>query len=188
MRKKNNPANSIRTVVATGIGAAVIFVLMKFVQIPTPAPNTQVNVAMGFLALLGAIFGPVAAGLAIFIGHILNDFVTYGAPWWTWVVVDGFVGFALGAICPWLRIKDGVLGPWKLIGFNVYQTVINFIAWVLLAPTGDILIYHEPAGKVYFQGITTWLVDSISVAVIGTTLLVLYARTRTRRGSLVKEP
>jgi len=47
---QNKQSNSIRTVVATGIGAAVIFVLMKFVAIPTGIPNTQVNVAIGFLA------------------------------------------------------------------------------------------------------------------------------------------
>ncbi|AVK61624.1 ECF-type riboflavin transporter substrate-binding protein [Lactobacillus sp. CBA3605] len=184
---QNKQSTSIRTVVATGIGAAVIFVLMKFVAIPTGVPNTQFNVAMGFLALLGAIFGPVAAGLAVFIGHALNDFVTYGSPWWTWVIVDGLIGVAFGLAKNRLKIDQGVLSKAKLIWFNLYQIVINFIGWVILAPTGDIIIYHEPASKVYVQGITTWIVDSISVAVIGTILLVLYARTRTQHGSLKKE-
>ncbi|GEO65610.1 ECF-type riboflavin transporter substrate-binding protein [Levilactobacillus spicheri] len=184
---QNKQSNSIRTVVATGIGAAIIFVLMKFVAIPTGIPNTQFNVAIGFLALLGAIFGPVAAGLAVFIGHALNDFVTYGSPWWTWIIVDGLVGVAFGLAKNRLKIADGALKTSKLVWFNVYQVIVNFVAWVLLAPTGDIIIYHEPASKVYLQGITTWIVDSISVAIIGTLLLALYARTRTQRGSLKKE-
>ncbi|MFO1547101.1 ECF transporter S component, partial [Lactiplantibacillus plantarum] len=50
-----------------------------------------------------------------------------------------------------------------------------------------IYLYHEPANKVYLQGVITWIADSISVAIIGTILLVLYARTRTQRGSLTKE-
>ncbi|RRK10892.1 ECF-type riboflavin transporter substrate-binding protein [Lactiplantibacillus garii] len=184
---QNQQSNSIRTVVATGIGAAVIFVLMKFVAIPTGIPNTQVNVSIGFLALLGAVFGPVAAGLAVFIGHALNDFVTYGSPWWTWVIVDGLIGVAFGLAKNRLKIANGALSTAKLVWFNVYQIIVNFIGWVLLAPTGDIIIYHEPANKVYVQGVTTWIIDSISVAIIGTILLVLYSRTRTQRGSLKKE-
>ncbi|KRM89533.1 hypothetical protein FD21_GL001390 [Liquorilactobacillus vini DSM 20605] len=184
---KKNSNSSIQSVVATGIGAAIIFVLMKFVAIPTGIPNTQVNVAEGFLPLLAAIYGPIVAGLAVFIGHGLNDFVTYGSPWWTWVVVDGLVGAAFGLFKNQLDIQNGSLTKAKLIWFNIYQIIVNLIGWVLLAPTGDILVYHEPANKVYLQGVTTWLVNSVSVAIIGTILLVLYARTRTKRGSLKKE-
>ncbi|KRM05224.1 MAG: ECF-type riboflavin transporter substrate-binding protein [Liquorilactobacillus ghanensis] len=184
MKKKTD---SIQSVVATGIGAAIIFVLMKFVAIPTGIPNTQVNVAEGFLPLLAAIYGPITAGLAIFIGHALNDFVTYGSPWWTWVIVDGLVGVAFGFLKNKLQIQAGALSVAKLVWFNIYQVIVNFIGWVLLAPTGDILIYHEPAGKVYIQGLTTWVVNSLSVAIIGTILLVLYSRTRTKHGSLKKE-
>ncbi|AUJ32073.1 ECF-type riboflavin transporter substrate-binding protein [Liquorilactobacillus nagelii] len=187
VQELNKKSDSIQSVVATGIGAAIIFVLMKFVAIPTGIPNTQINVAEGFLPLLAVIYGPVTAGLAIFIGHALNDFVTYGSPWWTWVIVDGLVGVAFGFLKNRLKIQTGVLSTAKLIWFNIYQIIVNFIGWVLLAPTGDILIYHEPATKVYVQGITTWLVNSISVAIIGTLLLVLYSRTRTKHGSLKKE-
>ncbi|EJF00054.1 ECF-type riboflavin transporter substrate-binding protein [Liquorilactobacillus mali] len=183
----SNKNRSVQTVVATGIGAAIIFVLMKFIAIPTGISNTQVNVAEGFLPLLAAIYGPVAAGLAMFIGHALNDFVTYGSPWWTWVIVDGLVGVAFGLFKRQLDIQSGKISVSKLVLFNVYQVVVNFVGWVLLAPTGDILIYHEPAGKVYVQGLAAWLLNSISVAVIGTVLLVLYAKTRTKRGSLKKE-
>ncbi|MFT8556125.1 ECF-type riboflavin transporter substrate-binding protein [Liquorilactobacillus hordei] len=183
----SNKNKSVQTVVATGIGAAIIFVLMKFVAIPTGISNTQVNVAEGFLPLLAAIYGPVAAGLAIFIGHALNDFVTYGSPWWTWVVVDGLIGVAFGLFKRQLDVQSGIISISKLVLFNVYQVVVNFIGWVLLAPTGDILIYHEPANKVYLQGVVTWLLNSASVAIIGTILLVLYTKTRTKRGSLKKE-
>lgn len=183
----SNKNKSVQTVVATGIGAAIIFVLMKFVAIPTGISNTQVNVAEGFLPLLAAIYGPVAAGLAMFIGYALNDFVTYGSPWWTWVVVDGLIGVAFGLFKRQLDVQSGIISISKLVLFNVYQVVVNFIGWVLLAPTGDILIYHEPANKVYLQGVVTWLLNSASVAIIGTILLVLYTKTRTKRGSLKKE-
>lgn len=42
---KNN--SSIKTVVAVGIGAALFFVLGRFVAIPSPVPNT--NISMQYL-------------------------------------------------------------------------------------------------------------------------------------------
>ena len=45
---KNN--NSIKTVVAIGIGAALFFVLGRFVAIPSPVPNT--NISLQYLDFL----------------------------------------------------------------------------------------------------------------------------------------
>lgn len=64
---------SVRTVVAIGIGTAIFFVLMRYIPIPTGVPDTNINLAYGFLALMGAIFGPVAGGLIAFLGHMFND-------------------------------------------------------------------------------------------------------------------
>ena len=66
-------ANSIKKVVAMGIGAAVYIVLSRFAAIPTPIPNTTLQVTYAFLALMAFVYGPVV-GLGIgFIGHTLND-------------------------------------------------------------------------------------------------------------------
>ncbi|WP_414601265.1 ECF transporter S component, partial [Gemmiger sp.] len=35
--------NNIKTVVAVGIGAALFFVLGRFVAIPSPVPNTNIS-------------------------------------------------------------------------------------------------------------------------------------------------
>lgn len=68
--KKNN---SIQTVVAVGIGAALFFVLGRFVAIPSPVPNTNISLQYAVLALLAAMYGPFAGGLIGFIGHTLID-------------------------------------------------------------------------------------------------------------------
>ena len=49
--KNNN--SSIKTVVAVGIGAALFFVLGRFVAIPSPVPNTNISLQYAVLALLG---------------------------------------------------------------------------------------------------------------------------------------
>ena len=51
---------TVKTVVATGIGAALFFVLGRFVAIPSPVPNTTVSIQYGLLAFMAAAFGPVA--------------------------------------------------------------------------------------------------------------------------------
>ena len=64
--------SSIKTVVAVGIGAALFFVLGRFVAIPSPVPNTNISLQYAVLALLAAMYGPVAGGLIGFIGHTLT--------------------------------------------------------------------------------------------------------------------
>ena len=51
---KNN--NSIKTVVAVGIGAALFFVLGRFVAIPSPVPNTNISLQYAVLALLAVMY------------------------------------------------------------------------------------------------------------------------------------
>ena len=50
--------NSIRSVVATGIGAA-LFVVIGMISIPTPVPNTSIQLQYALQALFSVIFGPV---------------------------------------------------------------------------------------------------------------------------------
>ena len=50
---KNN--NSSKTFVAIGIGAALFFVLGRFVAIPSPVPNTNISLQYAVLALLAAM-------------------------------------------------------------------------------------------------------------------------------------
>ena len=40
---------SVKTIVAIGIGAALFFVLGRFVAIPSPVPNTSISVQYGLL-------------------------------------------------------------------------------------------------------------------------------------------
>ena len=64
---------SIKTVVAVGIGAALFFVLARFVSIPSGIPNTSICLQYAVLALFAILYGPVAGGLIGFIGHTLGD-------------------------------------------------------------------------------------------------------------------
>ncbi|MFC0301814.1 ECF-type riboflavin transporter substrate-binding protein [Virgibacillus soli] len=178
---------SIRTIVAIGIGAAVFLVLAKFVAIPTGIPNTTIQTAYAFLALMGVVFGPIAGGLIGLIGHALNDATTYGSVWWSWVIVSLFVGFFIGLLGKRINVEEGEFGIKQMISFNIIQAVVQAVGWFLLAPVLDVLIYAEPANKVFTQGAFAGISNIVTVGVIGTILLASYAKTRTKSDSLAKE-
>ncbi|TPR26281.1 ECF-type riboflavin transporter substrate-binding protein [Apilactobacillus micheneri] len=178
---------SVQSVVAIGIGTAILFLLKRYVSIPSGIPNTNIDTSYGFLGFISIMFGPIVGLFVGFFGHSLSDFTQFGAPWWTWVFTTGFIGFAIGLLKKYIVLADGKIGFKKLVIYNIYQILINIIGWSLLAPTGDVLIYSEPSNKVYLQGIISSITNSISTGVIGTILLVMYASTKVEKGSLKKE-
>jgi len=57
----------------------------------------------------------------------------------------------------------------------------------VVAPVLDILIYQEPVNLVFTQGITAAIMNIVSAGVFGTLLLLAYAATRTKKGSLARK-
>ncbi|TYL04137.1 ECF transporter S component, partial [Streptococcus dysgalactiae] len=51
----------------------------------------------------------------------------------------------------------------------------------------SILIYNEPVNKVLVQGVVATISNGLTVAIAGTVLLLAYARTQTKSGSLKKD-
>lgn len=182
----NKEGFSIKTIVAIGIGSALFLIIGMFVNIPTPIPNTTIQLTYAFLAMIAAIFGPVAGLLTGLIGHTLKDMMTYGA-WWSWIIGSGVVGLITGFAQSKININEGVFERKQIIAFNLYQILANFAAWFVVAPFLDILIYAEPVRKSFAQGIVAGLTNMISVAIFGTLLLYLYSKTITQQGSLDKE-
>jgi len=178
---------SVKTVVAIGIGAALMFVLMRFVAIPTGIPNTNINLGIAVLAMFASIFGPVAGFLIGLIGHFLVDLTWGWGVWWSWVLTSAFFGGALGLFWKQFKIEEGQFGVKQMVLFNGFQIGANLLSWAVVAPTLDILIYSEPANKVYLQGLVAGLSNSVVVLVLGTLLILGYSKTRTRSGSLKAE-
>ncbi|MEI7848559.1 MAG: ECF-type riboflavin transporter substrate-binding protein [Chloroflexota bacterium] len=178
---------STRTIVATGLGAAIFTLLFMYVKVPSPIPETSFQTAYGLSALFGALFGPIAGGLIAFIGHALSDGIQYGSPWWSWVIASGVSGIIFGFSYKRTNVEEGEFKVKDILTFNIIQIIGNVVAWVIVAPVLDIVIYQEPVNLVFTQGITAAIMNSISAGVIGTLLLIAYAATRTKKGSLAKK-
>lgn len=179
--------NSIKTVVATGIGAALFIIVGTLINIPTPIPNTNIQLQYAIIALFAVIYGPTVGFFSGFIGHALKDALQYGSPWWTWVLVSGLIGLAIGLLAKKINIEKSPLTVKDYVWFNAVQIIANVVGWALIAPYGDILIYSEPASKVFAQGILSAAINSLTIAIGGSLLLAVYSKTRTQSGSLTKD-
>ncbi|MDR2193613.1 MAG: ECF-type riboflavin transporter substrate-binding protein [Treponema sp.] len=174
---------SVKTVVAIGIGSAIMFVLMRFVALPSGIPNTNFNLSPAIVAVFAAIFGPVAGLFIGFIGHTLTD-LTWGSPWWSWIIADALFGFLIGIFWKLYKVDEGAFTLPKVLIFNIVQIFANAAAWIIVAPLLDILIYQEPSDKVFVQGAVAGALNAAVVLILGTILLVGYSRTRVKAGSL----
>ncbi len=170
----------IKEVVAIGIGTA-LFVALTEVQIPLGfIPNTA-------LQPRAAVFGPVVGGIVGLLGHALGDALFYGSIWWSWVFPEMVAGAAIGIFAKKFAIKEGGFGAKEIVLFNIVQIIANAVAWIAVAPILDIVIYAEPAGKVFAQGAWAFLGNIIIIGILGTLIAVGYSKIGGKSSSLSKE-
>ena len=183
-----NSNSSTKTIVATGLGAALFLVLFMFVKIPSPVPETNLQIAYGISGFFAALYGPLCGFLVAFIGHALNDFIAYGSPWWSWIVASGIsalsTGFCVKKVAP--QVEDGTFGSKEIKSFGLWTLLGQGVSWLLIAPLLDIVIYAEPANKVFAQGGLAFVTDFLSAVIIGGLLLKLYAASKVGKGTLSK--
>jgi energy-coupling factor transport system substrate-specific component len=173
-----------KRIVATGIGAALFMVLFMFVKIPSWVPETQFQTAYALGSLMAVLFGPIAAALIQFIGHAASDAFQYGSPWWSWVIASGVAGFIFGLAYGRTGVEKGEFRLKGVITWNLIQIVGNLVAWLVVAPVLDIVIYAEPVNLVFTQGAVAALFGIISCGVLGTLLMFAWAKTVPKKGSL----
>ena len=178
---------SVQTIVAIGIGAALFFVLGKFVAIPSPVPNTSVTTQYGLLAFMAVVFGPIAGALIGFVGHMLIDFAAGWGIWWSWVIASGVFGLLMGLAGKLLKINGGELSKKGLIKFNIAQVVSHLVCWMAVAPVLDVYMMGEPWDKLIAQGLMAGLGNSVTTAIVGSLLCIAFVGTKTKAGSLTKE-
>ncbi len=177
----------IKEVVATGIGTA-LFVALTEIQIPLGfIPNTALQPRAALLAFLSAIFGPIVGGIVGLAGHALGDAFFYGSVWWSWVIPDAVFGVAVGLFASKFAITEGDFAGKKIVLFNAVQGLANAVAWIVCAPVLDIVIYAQPANKVFAQGFFAFLGNFLITLVLGTLLCLGYSKIGAKSGSLKQE-
>lgn len=177
----------VKAIVATAIAAALFFVLGRFVAIPSGIPNTNISVQYGVLGFFAAVFGPIVGVLSGLIGHFFIDFSYGWGVWWSWVIASAVCGLVMGFGMMNCDIEGGDFGKKNIIRFNIVQVIAHLISWFVVAPILDILIYQEPANKVFIQGLISAVANIVTTGVIGTLLCIAYVSTIPKKGSLKEE-
>lgn len=171
---------SVKTIFAIGIGAALFFLLGRFVSIPSPVANTELGIQYGPLAFLAVVYGPIAGTLIGLIGHVLID-VSYGwGIWWSQVIASAVFGLLMGIASRILRLKRRTLGKEGLISFNISQMACHIVCWAGIAPGLEHLMYSEPLADLRAQGMASAAVNSLATAIVGSILCLGYAVTGKR--------
>ena len=75
----------------------------------------------------------------------------------------------IGLFAKKLNVQDGEFGKGKVVVFVVSNVIAHVIGWVVVAPVLDILIYAEPANKVFAQGVFAAVSNSITGVIVGWT-------------------
>jgi energy-coupling factor transport system substrate-specific component len=178
--------DSVKKVVATGIGAALFFVLARFVAIPSGIPNTNITFQYAAQAVFAVLYGPVVGCLSGFIGHVLTD-MSWGGVWWSWAFATAVYGLIVGLFADKINVRDGNFLKKEGLTFVLANLIANVVAWGIVAPIGDILFYKEPADLVFTQGLVAGAGDFLFAVLIGGLLLYGYSKTVAKSGSLDKE-
>jgi energy-coupling factor transport system substrate-specific component len=166
------------------IGAGLMFVLNRFISIPTGVSGTDIQVGIPILAFFAAVFGPIAGFFIGLIGHALVDLSWggWGGIWWSWVIASAFFGLIIGAFRNLFKIEEGKFGVKQALIFNGIQAIANITAYVFIARILDLLMYNEPFDKLTLQGFVAAGVNIAAVLILGTILAVGYSQTLTKTG------
>ena len=93
----------------------------------------------------------------------------------------------MGILSKKINLANGEFGKKDIIRFNLFQIIGHVIAWGVIAPVLDIVMYAEPANKVFLQGLVGGVANIVTTAIIGTLLCIAYAATKPKKGSLKEE-
>ena len=171
---------SLRKCAIIGGGAAVFFVLGRYAAIPSPVETVDFCVQYGLLAFLAVACGPLTGTLVGLIGHILID-LSYGELCWSWIIASAAYGGLLGVLSNVVRLKYADADREHLIRFNLCQVATHVVCWAGVAPVLEILFYAENMDRIFEQGLTAALSNSVTTAIVGSVLLIAHNAHKRRK-------
>ena len=171
---------TVKRIGTIAAGSMLFFLLGRYVTIPSPIPTVNICVQYGLLAFLAVVCGPLTGSITGLIGHILID-LSGGQMFWSWILATAAFGGLLGVLANVTRLDPAHRDREMLVHFNLCQVATHVVCWAGIAPVLDILFYNENMDTIFAEGLTAALSNAVTTAVVGSTLLCLYAVLSTRR-------
>jgi uncharacterized membrane protein len=114
-----------RTLALTGVMTAVIFVLTRYIQIPTPISG-YVHLGEAGVLFTGFAFGPVVGTIAGALGTALSDVTSPYAQWAPFtLIIHGLMGFTAA------YIARGDTRLWRLLAAALACGVILVVGYLV---------------------------------------------------------
>ena len=132
---------TVRNIALTGILAAIIYVLTKFISIPIPSPlgKTALSVGNAMCILSALLFGPLTGGLAAGIGNALVDLSdpAWAPEFWITFINKFLMAYVAGIVMHKLKPGAKELRVWLagLLGSLTYCLLYvtkNILSGVLI--------------------------------------------------------
>ena len=176
-----------QTIVSVAVGSALFGVLLDFVSIPVFS-NTKLSIAYLIPIYIGALFGPLPAGVVGLVGNFFGDLIAGSGFWPEWWLGNFIAAFAIGLLPVYgARIKEGVFTKKQAIIFTVTTIIGLLVAFGFVAPDLNTLFYGGEKAINFAQGWVAVVSDGIVAIVAGIPLLFALARRYKRNSNLVQE-
>lgn len=177
-----------KTIVAVAIGAALYGVLMVWGSIPV-FTNTNLTSAMIVPVVVGALFGPLPATVALLVGNCLADLIGGWGFWFDWSIGNGVLGLFVGLLPIYgADIKNGIFKVKHAVIYTICCVLGNAIAFGIVTPVMTALLYSADLEITFIQSLAGGLSNTAVLVIIGIPVLVLLSKRYASRANLVEEP
>ena len=171
---------TVKRIGTIALGSVLFFLLGRYVTIPSPIPTVNICVQYGLLAFLAVACGPLTGSITGLIGHILID-LSGGQMFWSWILATAAFGGLLGVLANVTRLDPAHRDREMLVHFNLCQVATHVVCWAGIAPVLDILFYNENMDTIFAEGLTAALSNAVTTAIVGSSMLAIYAVLKARR-------
>jgi energy-coupling factor transport system substrate-specific component len=171
---------TVKRIGTIAAGSVLFFLLGRYVTIPSPIPTVNICVQYGLLAFLAVACGPMTGSMTGLIGHILID-LSGGQMFWSWIIATAAFGGLLGVLANVTRLDPAHRDREMLVHFNLCQVATHVVCWAGIAPVLDILFYNENMDTIFAEGLTAALSNAVTTAIVGSSMLAIYAVLKARR-------
>lgn len=176
-----------KTIVGVAIGAALFGVLMVYVSIPV-FTNTSLTTAMIVPVIVGALFGPVPAAVAVGLGNVIADLIGGWGFWFDWSVGNGVLGLFVGLLPLYgAYIEDGIFDVKHMIIYAVTVVVGCAVAFGVVTPIFTSIFYGGEIQITLVQGVVGSVSNIIVLLVAGIPVLKVLAARNARGKNLSAE-
>ena len=171
---------TVKRIGTIAVGSLLFFLLGRYVTIPSPIPTVNICVQYGLLAFLAVVCGPLTGSMTGLIGHILID-LSGGQMFWSWIIATTAFGGLLGVLANVTRLDPAHRDREMLVHFNLCQVATHVVCWAGIASVLDILLYNENMDTIFAEGLTAALSNAVTTAIVGSSMLAIYAVLKARR-------